>query len=329
MKTISILLCLAAVLFSSCSGVKKKSQDLKGTDSERPLDSPEWVYAPDEGCSESELCAAGEGESMASADSRARKALAAVFSVKINSQFDIHKTSYSDEEVSELKEFASDQVSETVDEVLEAVEIKRRFEKDGLFFSLAALDKDQAKESLRRKIEAVDDELRHLYGLKRKSSIKRMMGLLDERGQLADKLLVVSGRAPKAPATFAQIQNIKFSSGGYNKVYVSADQKVPSTLKKHLEQILVSSGYQVLDNRAVDYVVELKFDSKEAYLNVEGFKKFVFAFSANAKNNVNEKIGSFNVVETQTGRTKNDAFLRAKTDIQTEMESKVDKLNLK
>lgn len=325
MKFLVILAALAAL---SCS-TTKDSDKSKDWDLPEAAKAPEWVYAPGQGCADSELCAAGEGESMESADAQARKALAAIFSVKITSQLDIHKTSFSDEEVEELKEFVSDQVNQTVDEVLEAVEIKRRYEREGLFFSLASLERSKAASLLKRKVSSIDNELEHLYRLKRKSSIKRMMGLLDERSLLADKLIVVEGQAGKAPVSFTQIQNLKYASGGFRKVYVQAGEDVPETMVKFMEQLLTGMGYQILDKRAVDYVVELKTRAKRSYLNVEGFQKYVFYVTVAAKDNAQKKLGVFTAAAAQTGRDKRDAYLRAKPTLQEEIEKKIDKLNLK
>lgn len=322
------LFILSSVLIFSCSTVKKSE---KPADLDQPEDSaaPEWVYAPDEACPDSEICATGEGESLQQADSRARKSLASVFGTKIQSQLDIHKTDYSDEEVSEIKEFVNSQISESVDGILKGVEIKKRYERDKLFFALAVLDKSKASESLEHEIEAIDSELSHLYSLKRKSSIKRMMTLLDMRASLSDKLIVINGKASASPVSFAQVQNIKFSSGGYNKVRIKTGNSVPVVFSKFLEENLTSSGYQVLDSSAVDYVIDLKYQAKEAYLNVEGFKKFVFTFSAQAYNNVNEKVGSFTINHVENGRSERDAFLKAKRVVQKEIEEKFNLLNLK
>lgn len=325
MKAISIL---CTLLFVACSSTKNKSTsiDMDGPEGAR---APEWVYAPDSVCGDSQICAAGEGESLEQSDIRAKKALASVFSTQIQSQLDIHKTTFSDDEVNEMKEFVNIQVGETVDGVLKAVEIEKRFERDKLFFSLAVLDKSKARESIRRQIDIIDSELVHLYSLKRKTGIKRMMTLLDERALLADKMIVVGGNAGRSPVTFSQVQNIKFANKGLDKVHVRSKSNVPKTMEKFFQQLLSESGYKVKDDLAVDYVLDLSYSSKEAYLNVEGFKKYVFTFTAIAVNNVKEKIGTLSVTTSQTGRNEQDAYLRAKPKLQEEIENKIDKLNLK
>ncbi len=320
---------LTFIILAGCSTQRPKNKKVQDLDVSESAKAPEWVYAPHEGCSSAHLCAAGEGESLTQADVRARKAIAAVFSTQIKSQFDIHKTSYSDDELSELKERVSDSVTEKVEGILKGVEISKRFEKDGLFFSLASLDKSKAVQSLKREIKGLDSELDHLYSLKRKSSVMRMMEILDERAGLSDKLIALKGGASQAPVTFAQIQNIKFNNNGYDKVFIRAGSDVPVSLSKSLSQMLSDSGYKVRSDLAVDYIIDLKFEAKEAYLKVSGFKKFVFTFSVLALNNLKEKVGSFNVTQTQTGRTEQDAFVRAKLKLQQEAQKKLSKLNLK
>ena len=329
-KTLYLLSFIVFFLTAGCSSQKsKESKRIKDLDGAEKAKAPEWVYAPDEGCSSNHLCAAGEGESMNQADARARKAIAAVFSTQIKSQFDIHKTSFSDEEVSELKERVNDVVTEKVDGILKGVEIEKRFQRDGLYFSLASLTKSKAIESLRREIKSLDSELTHLYSLKRKSSVMRMMEILDERAGLSDKLIALKGSSSEAPVSFAQIQNLKFNTKGYDKVFVRAGDNVPLSLSKSFSESLSESGYKVRSDLAVDYIIDLKYEAREAYLNVSGFKKYVFTFSAQALNNLKEKIGSFNVTQTQTGRTEQDAFIRAKMKLQDEAQKKLSKLNLK
>lgn len=329
-KTLHYFISILFVLSAGCSTHKSKdSKRIYDLDAAEKAKAPEWVYAPDEGCSSNHLCAAGEGESMNQADARARKAIAAVFSTQINSQFDIHKTSFSDEEVNELKERVNDVVTEKVDGILKGVEIKKRFQRDGLYFSLASLNKSKAIESLRREIKSLDSELIHLYSLKHKSSVMRMMEILDERAGLSDKLIALKGSASVAPVTFAQVQNLKFNTRGFDKVFVRAGESVPLSLSKGFSETLSDSGYKVRTDLAVDYIIDLKYEAREAYLNVSGFKKYVFTFSVQALNNLKEKIGSFNVTQTQTGRTEQDAFIRAKTKLQGEAQKKLSKLNLK
>ncbi|MEX0799223.1 MAG: hypothetical protein WEB87_02000 [Bacteriovoracaceae bacterium] len=321
------LLTSLLVVFS-CSTNKKIKKDIY--DEPEAAQAPEWVYAPDQACdAEIEICAAGEGESMGQADMRAKKALASVFKTKIDSQLDTRKTSYSDEEISEIKEVIEIQVGEAVSEILKSVEINKRFQKDGLFFALASLDKQKAAESLNREVAALDNELAHLFKLKRKSAIKRMLGLLEKRAHLADKLLVIKGKASRAPYSFSDIQNIKFSSQGQNKVFLKIGKNVPATLFKHFKQTLVESGYEVHEDMAVDYILDLRYEAKEIYLNVKGFKNYDFMFSVEAKNNLNERIGFFSLNQEQTGRSKQDAYLKVKNFFQSEIDQKFNLLNLK
>tara|TARA_Y100000780_G_scaffold152506_1_gene137363 strand:- start:43224 stop:44168 length:945 start_codon:yes stop_codon:yes gene_type:complete len=295
-----------------------------------PSETPEWVYAPDEACKDDiEICAAGEGETLEQADLRARKALAAVFETQINSKLDIYKTSFSDDEVSELQESVEMQVGETVDALLKSTTIEKRFGKNNLYFSLAILKKEHASEMLRAEIDSIDNELTHLYSQKRKSSIKRMIELLEKRAHIADKLLVVKGSLSKAPISFTQIQNIKFASSGFNKVFLNFEKDVPKTVAKQFQELMTSSGYMIRPDRAVDYVVDVKYESKETYLNVKGFKKFVFTIQFEGKNNVGEKVGSFTVTQVQTGRSERDAFLKARPKLQADIKKKLNLLNLK
>ena len=152
---------ISFLLLVGCSSTRDSRVDLDGPTS---TDTPEWVYAPDEACKdEIEICAAGEGESLEQADLRARKALAAVFETKIKSKLEIFKTSFSDDEVSELQESVEMQVGETVEAILKSTEIEKRYGKENLYFSLAVLKKGHASEMLNAEIDSIDNELTHLY----------------------------------------------------------------------------------------------------------------------------------------------------------------------
>ena len=92
---------------------------------------------------------------------------------------------------------------------------------------------------------------------------------------------------------------------------------------------MTSSGYLIRQDRAVDYIVDAKYESKEAYLNVKGFKKFVFTIQFEGKNNLGEKVGSFTVNQVQSGRSEKDAFLKARPKLQVDIKKKLNLLNLK
>ncbi|MBG59017.1 MAG: hypothetical protein CMJ16_01020 [Peredibacter sp.] len=326
-QQVKLIWFISFLLLVGCSSTRDSRVDLDGPTS---TDTPEWVYAPDEACKdEIEICAAGEGESLEQADLRARKALAAVFETKIKSKLEIFKTSFSDDEVSELQESVEMQVGETVEAILKSTEIEKRYGKENLYFSLAVLKKGHASEMLNAEIDSIDNELTHLYSQKRKSSIKRMVELLEKRAHLADKLLVVKGSLSKAPITFTQIQNIKFASTGFNKVFLNFEKDLPITLGKYFQELMTSSGYLIRQDRAVDYIVDAKYESKEAYLNVKGFKKFVFTIQFEGKNNLGEKVGSFTVNQVQSGRSEKDAFLKARPKLQVDIKKKLNLLNLK
>ena len=320
--------CLAFLATLSCSTQIQKTKNKTFDEAER-AEAPEWVYAADKACPPSEVCAAGEGESLQQADLRARKAMASIFQTHIASQLNARQTSFSSSEIDELKEMVEIQTQETVEGILKAVEIKKRFHKEGLFFALASLNKRKASQSLQREISVIDQELEHLFQGKKKSAIKRILTLLEKRRHLDDKMIVLRGESSKAAYTVADALNIKYASKGHKKVFVKAAKNAPSILVKQFEELLAETGYKTQRDSAVDYILEVGFSAKETYLNVKGFKKFAFAFSVEAKNNLNERIGSFVVNNEQTGRNQQDAFLKTKGYIQEQMEKNFNLLNLK
>src|SRR5690606_35711574 len=105
---------------------------------------PSWVYSAYDFCSEtSELCATGEGPNFTSSDNEARSNLASIFKVHISSSFKSSMTEDNSVHQMEMKvrAQASQSLQSSVDQVLEAVQIKDRYHKDGVYYSLAKLDR--------------------------------------------------------------------------------------------------------------------------------------------------------------------------------------------
>ena len=87
-------------------------------------------------------------------------------------------------------------------------------------------------------------------------------------------------------------------------------------------------GFNVIKESNSDYLVKVKYFTKELYLKVRGFKKFSFSIVAEAKNNAGEKIGVSTSEIVSTGRNEQDAFLKVKEKLQDSFKENVDKLNL-
>jgi len=331
-----ILISFVIIVFAvSCASSKKKSglrysdHDMDG---DRKMEVPNWVYAPDSGCSkQKEICASGEGESLAAADANAKKALGSIFETKIKSTFELQKSSFSDQEAVELSERVYSEVTESVDIILKGVSVTKRALKDNLHFSLVALDKIKASATLRNEIRLLDDQIDHMYKQQKKSSIIKMLFLFDKREMLNDKYTLINGLSLRSAYSFSKIDSIRFAQEKTNRLVVKAVNEVPRTLKKWIEGVFTNVGYKLTKtkNKDFDYMVKLKYFAKEEFLKVKGFKKYSFSIIAEGKNNVGDKLGVLNATVVGMGRNQQDAFLKVKEKLKTMFENKLDTLNLK
>lgn len=294
-----------------------------------PKGEPVWLYSAQEFCAEKSLCASAEGSTFAESDARAKKSLASIFEMRVQGSFRFTKHSFSGDEQSAMQEFVQDEVANQVDLVLKGAKIGERFKKDGLMFSLAMLDKQEAKALLLKEISETDNKIQHFYRLKNKLYVKKLNLLFNKREILNEKLIIVDGNGLSRKVNFDQINNLKFVSGGGSRLSLKVGNNVPESLEKKLEETFTGVGYKLTKKKDQDFLINVDFKEKEEYLNVSGFKKYTFEMNLFAKNNKGKKVGSYIVSLVSNGRDKDDAFLKIKRKFITELESNIDKLNLK
>ena len=314
---------LMLVIVASCSTSQKVERSVKV-----PKGEPLWLYSAQEFCKDRLICASAEGSSKSESDARALKSLAGIFEMQVKGEFKFSKHSFSGEEQTEMEEYVEDNISKKIDLVLKGAEIKERFTKNGLNFSLAALDKAKTRKLLVGEIRDIDSKLKHFYGLKSKLYIKKMNILYNERMLLNEKLIVVDKSGIPVPVTFKQINDLKFTTGGGSKLKFVVGSKVPENLMKKLSEVLTDVGYKITE-KDEDYAIAVSFSDNEEFLNVRGFKKFTFEMNMKASNNSGKEVGTYVVSMVSTGRDKKDAFLKVRKKFVSQVEVNIDKLNLK
>lgn len=314
---------LIAVAVISCASNKPKREV------NVPKGEPLWLYSSQEFCGDKMICASAEGATFAESDARAQKALAGIFEMRVKGEFKFSKHSFSGDEQSEMQEYVEDTISKKIDLVLKGAKISERFKKDGLMFSLASLDKEATKALLTQEIRGVNDKLKHFYGLKSKLYVKKLNILYNERELLNEKLIIVDESGIPSPISFEQINSLKFSAGGGSKLSLDMQTNVPESLQEKLAEIFTGVGYKITKKKDQDYSIMIDFSENEEFLNVRGFKKFTFEMNLFAKNKKGKKIGSYVVSLVSNGRSKDDAFLKIKRKFVNQLESNIDKLNLK
>lgn len=317
MKNILILL-----LLGGCSLFKTGPQL-----SENSGEVPGWVYAPYEACVEaSELCATGEAKTMAEADAQARSNLASIFEVKVLSEFNVQTTStQSFPWQGAVRQEVQQSLKESVDQMLEAVQIKKHFKKNKLSYSLASLDRDKASELVLGRLTKIDTELETHWKNRSRLNLRKIIRLNLEREKLNERYSIVSGSGKPAPVTYKEIISWRESRPKTEALSLKVGQ-APEWMTEKLKELLTEAGFRIV-SKGADKMVSLNVESIKEYLNVEGFEKHTFTMNLTSFEN-GEKKKVLAASETVTGRSQADALLKVKTFFTDYIEQNISDLHL-
>lgn len=317
MKTLIFLL-----LFSGCS-MLKKSPELSSSSKEVP----EWIYSPYEACDEAgELCATGEAKGMAASDAQARANLASIFEVQVKSTLNQNQSSRStfpwQSQVNEEVQTALDQ---SVNEILENVQIKKHFKKDGLTYALASLDKNQAATLIGDRMKKIDTELEALWHKKSRTNLRKIIRLHLEREKLNERYATVAGGKRASKVSYEEIMRWKESRPDMLPVSLKVGQ-APDWMTEKLKELLTESGFRIVKGES-SRVLSLNVDSIKEFLNVDGFEKYTFTLNMTSFEG-GEKKKVISTSETVTGRTQADALLKVKPFFTSYIEEHLSDLHL-
>lgn len=320
MKNPFVFLLLIAILHGCASSKNEKSDiiDAKG----------EWIYEPQKGCTSNQLCASGEGHNQEEADLNAKKSLAGVFETKIKAQFQYTKTSLGHEEKVQMEESIVDEVNAQVDQIIKGVVIVKRFQKNELIFSLAALNKTNSAQVFRQEITRIDDELKHFFSLSSRIYIKKLLYLYNAREIFNEKLMLITGHGIPRSIQFSEIKNLKYEDQKSGRVIFTMSEDVPQTLVIKTQTALTDIGFKVVTGENRDFEIVGDFSSTKEYLNVDGFQKYTFEYFLETKNAVGKKIGGMSLTYTANGRNEKNAFLKIRKQLLTDIDANLEKLNL-
>jgi len=279
--------------------------------SDSAKDDPSWLYSPYDACSESaELCATGEGKGFANADAEARANLSSIFEVKVQS--DLSVTTSSTQTFpwqGQVREEVQKSVKESVNQVLETVQIKKHFRKAGLSHALASLDRHKASELIGSRLMKVDGELNTLWGNHQRTNLRKIVKLYTERERLNERYSVVSGQSRPAKVAWEKIIKWRESKPITEPLILKIGQ-APDWMKEKISELLTEAGFRLVKSNA-NKIVTVQVDSIKEFLNVEGFEKFTFTLGMTSIMN-GEKKRTISTSESVTGRTQADALLRVK-----------------
>lgn len=280
--------------------------------SENSKETPSWIYSPYDACSEEqELCATGEAKTLSQADSEARKNLASIFEVTVKSEFTVNTSSSQTFPWSgAVKEEVQRSLQESVNQVLESVQIKKHAREKGLTYSLASLDRVRASELIGGRLTKIDDELNALWAKRSRTNLRKIVRLYLEREKLNERYSIVAGAPRPARMTYKDIMDWRLSKPAVEPLALRVGQS-PEWLTEKLKELLTEAGFKIVKGDA-NKALSLNVDSIKEYLNVEGFEKYTFTLNLTSYAK-GEKNKVLTTSETVTGRSQADALLKVKS----------------
>ena len=313
---------LLLLLISSCSQLKTKPEI-----SETSKEVPGWVYAPYEECvEERELCATGEAKTYAESDAQAKANLASIFEVQIKTDLKVNTNSTQGMPwASEVRQEVQQSLQESVNQILETVQVKKHFKKDRLTYALASLDRSKASDLLRGRLDKIDEELESLWSRRQRTNMRKIYKLTLEREKLNERYSIVSGMPKKAPVTHAQFLAWKDSRPKSESLALKLEG-TPDWLREKIHEMLTESGFKLVKGDA-SKSVQVKVESKKEYLNVQGFEKYTVTMNLVSFEN-GEKNKVISTSETVTGRSEADALLKVKAAFTEYLEQHLSDLHL-
>lgn len=291
------------MLLCSCSSSKNSREGF--------IEIPRWVYSPYDYCDETkELCATGEADSYSSADAQARKNLASIFEVKVKSEFNSQSNAHEDAPLQGvIKQSVQHSLQESVDEILEVVQIKNHFENEAMFFSLASLDRIKAGELLGERLSKLDTELENLWKNKSRTKLRKIIKAYIEREKLNERFSIVTGEPRVSKITYKDILEWRESRPKQEELALRVGQ-APEWVVEKIKELLTEAGFKIVKANAKKALL-LNMDSIHEYLNVDGFEKYTFTLNMTSLES-GEKKQVISASETVTGRNQTDALLKVK-----------------
>lgn len=295
--------------------------------SEEAAPSLRWIYAPYEECQEQEeLCATGEAKTYAEADVQAKTNLASIFETRVQSE--MTATTSSSQTFpwqGQVREEVQKSIKESVDQVLESVQIKKHVKDKGLSYALASLNRSKATELMGSRINKIDHELEVLWAQRQRTNLRKIVKLNLEREKLNERYSIVSGHLLPEKVKYVDILKWRETRPKQEPLVLKVGQ-APDWMIEKLKELLTEAGFRIVKGGA-HQVVSLNVDSIKEFLNVEGFEKHTFTLNMSTIED-GEKKKVISASETVTGRTQADALLKVKTYFNDYIEQHLSDLHL-
>ena len=281
---------------------------------------PSWVQNPyKDFCSEKELCAVGEGEGLSMASLDARSGISKIFETKIDSSFSLSVS----QENGEVRDFTSEHIDETSNQLLNAVEIKASFIGKTAVYALASLDKETARKILFEKIQHQDEKMKASYKRSTLSSANQAMALFEKRKELTQKYILLTGEKLPSPLSYGMLYNNLLSKRKKAVFSLEVDTKVKG-FKNSISTAFLEKGFSFKKD-APKLLASLHY--QEVPIAVKGFKKFLFYLEIKQEKdgkNVLLHSADFEVIEPSLLHAEQTVL----EDIKENLLEKLDTLNL-
>ena len=305
------------VVLGCSSGLKKEA-----------FHSLDWIEQTSQACPANHLCAVGNGENYAMAESSARESLGKIFEIHL-----VSKTrTFSDLSKVELEQ----DTYELTEEILDGVRILRRGEKKGQFFALAVLNKSKSARQIRGKIKSIDERLLAYYNSDDKKKWEQALKQFEKRSRLNHRYRFLTGLDRPSPVGYRKIHQ-KIDQADHSirkkrqKNVVLLQVAGPSSAQK-IEQALIRKllllNYRVvLDSKlSHTFVLKVVSDIRQEHFKVKGFEAYRLNLTFTGKTHGGKRVGSFNLSTLGIGRSQGHAETLGLKNILIDLESKLDHL---
>ena len=294
------------------------------------ISSPDWVSDSKKGCSSSELCAVGTGETRIVAEKNARVALSKIFTNKLSSKLSSSLKSSG----GEIAEDVSENIDEATETVLTGTEIKKNHEDKVSFYALAVVNKSKAGDALKSEIEIIDAEILAISNQGDDIEKVKLEKLYNKREMLNRQYDFLTGKSITAPLAYESIFNQKKTATKGVVIHIFLDEARPKIIEPFLAQMITDMGYRTttgeMRNKNSTHIITGQYLPEKQYINVEGFEKYKFVLKIKAmRSGTNVESGHLVSEVTEAGRDINQASEKAFPQIKDFLKNNIENLHLR
>ena len=305
------------------------SSQNKGTSSGDQL--PNWVHHPHDSYPQSMyLVGIGTGDTRTSAENNAIGAIAKIFQAKV----DVDETLV--QEYLEDKQglsFTSQMLNKTrvgSNQELKNITIEKSFfyEKEGLYYVLAYLDRLETEELFRTEIErnnrrtgeyydqyqAADNKLSRYAYLQKAINLQEVNRVLDAQYQIIN----VSGEPINPPIPMSQLQQTRRQLLNQISVAVNVSGSHEQEITDYIKSVIGRIGFKI--NSSPDFEINATLDLMRASLNRDDVIGYNWNLTLDVFDTVNQYgLNTFSLKNRTMGISENQAIAKMMNTIQTKL----------